>query len=69
MIEELAEQNTDNLLDKEVGEYNNLVTLESLEHVRLRPGMYIHNQMMAYMCCLRRLWIMLLTSTLPVLGM
>lgn len=41
MIEELAEQNTDNLLDKEVGEYNNLVTLESLEHVRLRPGMYI----------------------------
>ena len=41
MIEELAEQNTDNLLDKEVGEYNNLMTLESLEHVRLRPGMYI----------------------------
>ena len=41
MIEELAGQNTDNLPDKEVGEYNNLVTLESLEHVRLRPGMYI----------------------------
>ena len=27
--------------DNGVGDYNNLVTLESLEHVRLRPGMYI----------------------------
>ena len=42
MAEETTGQKNDNALDGSgLGEYNNLVTLESLEHVRLRPGMYI----------------------------
>lgn len=40
MAEETG-QETINPLDKAVGEYNKLVTLEALEHIRLRPGMYI----------------------------
>ncbi len=40
MAEETG-QETINPLDKTVGEYNKLVTLEALEHIRLRPGMYI----------------------------
>ena len=42
MAEETTGQKNDDALDGSgLGEYNNLVTLESLEHVRLRPGMYI----------------------------
>ena len=42
MAEETTGQKNDDALDGSgFGEYNNLVTLESLEHVRLRPGMYI----------------------------
>ncbi len=40
MAEETG-QETINPLDKTLGEYNKLVTLEALEHIRLRPGMYI----------------------------
>ena len=40
MAEETG-QETINPLDRTVGEYNKLVTLEALEHIRLRPGMYI----------------------------
>ena len=41
MAEETTGIGHNNLPDNGVGDYNNLVTLESLEHVRLRPGMYI----------------------------
>ena len=40
MAEDITGQDTD-LINGEPSEYSNLVTLESLEHVRLRPGMYI----------------------------
>lgn len=40
MAEDITGQETD-LSGNDPNEYNNLVTLESLEHVRLRPGMYI----------------------------